>query len=108
VFSAEAWKDASEWLSRNDGACRGFSGMLFRQQPQDAGCGEQHIIDEESWPGVGGIRCQKMMLRGFAVCFSHGVFQQPAHDENRARNDKMTLSWASKAFEQGLGVRGSL
>ena len=31
-------------------------------------------------------------FRGFAVCFSHGVFQQPAHDENRARNDKMTLS----------------
>ena len=30
--------------------------------------------------------------RGSAVCFSHGVFQQPAHDENRARNVKMTLS----------------
>jgi len=58
--------------------------MLFRQQPQDAGCGEQHIIDEESWPGVGGIRCQNMMLAEV----SHGVFQQPAHDENRARNDK--------------------
>ena len=36
--------------------------MLFRQQPQDAGCGEQHIIDEESRPGVGGIRYQKIML----------------------------------------------